>query len=107
MSKNIKLISRYTVFVILYDDKSHYSSTYNVLQKQSYGKRRAFINIGDSVCEVSIVGFLIMLTRIPLVLLTKLGKRPLQLDLESKGQGHRKNQMTYLQSQKEVKKGQE
>ena len=65
-----------------------------MLQKQSYGRRRAFINIGDSVCEVSIVGFLIRLTKIPLVLLTKLGKRPLQLDLESKGQGHRKNQKT-------------
>ena len=34
MSKNIKLTSRYTVFVI-YQDKSHYSSTYNVLQKKT------------------------------------------------------------------------
>ena len=33
MSKNIKLTSRYTVFVI-YEDKSHYPSTYTVLQKK-------------------------------------------------------------------------
>ena len=32
MSENINLISRYTVFV-LYDDKSHYPNTYNVLRK--------------------------------------------------------------------------
>ena len=33
MSKNIKLTSRYTVFVI-YEDKSHYPSAYNVLRKK-------------------------------------------------------------------------
>ena len=33
MSKNIKLTSRYIVFVI-YEEKSHYPSTYNVLQKK-------------------------------------------------------------------------
>ena len=34
MSKNIKLTSRHTVFVI-YEDKSHYPSTYNVLPKKT------------------------------------------------------------------------
>ena len=34
MSKNIKLTSRYIVFVI-YEDKSHYPSTYNVLRKKT------------------------------------------------------------------------
>ena len=34
MSKNIKLASRYTVF-LMYDDKSHYPSTYNVLRKKT------------------------------------------------------------------------
>ena len=33
MSKNIKLTFRYIVFVI-YEDKSHYPSTYNVLRKK-------------------------------------------------------------------------
>ena len=33
MSKNIKLTSRYVVFVI-YEDKSHNPSTYNVLRKK-------------------------------------------------------------------------
>ena len=37
MSKNIKLTSRYTVFVI-YEDKSHYLSTYNVLWKNCHMK---------------------------------------------------------------------
>ena len=32
MSKNIKLTTRYTLFV-MYDDKSPYPSTYNVLPK--------------------------------------------------------------------------
>ena len=35
ISENIKLISRYAVLVI-YDDKSHYPSTYNVLRKNGH-----------------------------------------------------------------------
>ena len=34
MSKNIKLTSRYTVFVI-YEDKSHYPSTYKRVMKKT------------------------------------------------------------------------
>ena len=37
--ENMKLTSRYIVFVI-YDDKSHYPSTYNVLGKQQSYVRR-------------------------------------------------------------------
>ena len=42
MSKNIKLTSRYTVFVI-YEDKSHYPSAYNVLREPRVVPNVSFI----------------------------------------------------------------
>ena len=47
----MKLTSRYTVFVI-YEDKSHYPSTYNVLRKkQSYVRRiyRLSVKFGEKI----------------------------------------------------------
>ena len=41
MSKNIKPTSKYTVFVI-YDDKSHYPSTYNVLRKKQSCEEKVY-----------------------------------------------------------------
>ena len=50
MSKNIKLTSRYTVFVI-YDEKSHYTSTYNVLRKKQSYVRRIYVTVEIKIQE--------------------------------------------------------